>query len=119
MLENVALFFACLAFGYTAGWAVDKWVTRHRKKRIKVTHNPSIDLGVRLGGTEESKHNAVPKFRLGMVEAINGNIIEISTATLITGHSHYDWKTELYVVPEGQKLSEAIATLMLMKGLEQ
>jgi hypothetical protein len=48
---------------------------------------------------------------------MNGRILEIAIATQT--HSHYDWKIEMYLVPEGQKLSEAIATVMLMKGLDQ
>jgi hypothetical protein len=57
---------------------------------------------------------------MGVVEAINGRILEVMTAVPHSGMAtHYDWKTELYVIPEDQKLSEAIATVMLMKGLEK
>ena len=62
-------------------------------------------------------HNATPKVRVGVIDAMNGRILEIAIATQT--HSHYDWKIEMYLVPEGQKLSEAIATVMLMKGLDQ
>lgn len=63
-------------------------------------------------------HNTMPKMRIGVIEAMNGRILEVSTA-IPNNHNHYDWKTEMYVVPEEQKLSEAIALVMLMKGLEK
>lgn len=66
----------------------------------------------------EVEHNTMPKIRIGVIEAMNGRILEVSTA-MPNNHGHYDWKTEMYVVPEEQKLSEAIALVMLMKGLEK
>jgi hypothetical protein len=62
-------------------------------------------------------HSTTPKVRVGVIDAMNGRILEVATATQT--HGHYDWKTDMYVVPEGQKLSEAIATVMLMKGLDK
>jgi hypothetical protein len=67
--------------------------------------------------SNRDSHSATPKVRVGVIDAINGRILEVATATQT--HSHYDWKIDMYLVPEGQKLSEAIATVMLMKGLDQ
>ena len=58
-----------------------------------------------------------PKLRLGFVDALNGRIIEIATATQSSHHvGHHDWKVELFIIPEGQSVSEAVAMLMLLKG---
>jgi hypothetical protein len=65
-------------------------------------------------------HNTTPQMRIGFIDAMNGRILEVSTQIPHPGVSnHYDWKTEMYVVPEDQKLSEAISTVMLMKGLDR
>jgi len=65
-------------------------------------------------------HNTTPQMRIGFIDAMNGRILEVSTQIPHPGvANHYDWKTEMYVVPEDQKLSEAISTVMLMKGLDR
>ena len=54
---------------------------------------------------------------LGFVDALNGRIIEIATAVPSQHHTgHSDWKVELFIIPEGQSVSEAVAMLMLLKG---
>ena len=61
--------------------------------------------------------NVIPKMRIGFLEAMNGRILEIATATPINGHNgHHEWKNELFIVREDQNLNEAIAMLMLLKG---
>jgi hypothetical protein len=121
MLETVATLTAWFAFmacvGYYGAWAASKWTEKSREKKKKLKET-IIPVGISLGGSEVD-HNTTPKIRLGVIEAMNGRILEVATATPIMGHNHHDWKMEMYVVPEGQKLSEAIATVMLMKGLEQ
>jgi hypothetical protein len=78
---------------------------------------PSYEAPVLLKGTD---HSTTPQMRIGFIDALNGRILEVSTQIPHPGVSnHYDWKTEMYVIPEGQKLSEAISTVMLMKGLEK
>ena len=58
-----------------------------------------------------------PKLRLGFVDAMNGRIIEIATAVPSSHHvGHSDWRVELFIVPEDQNISEAVAMLMLLKG---
>lgn len=68
--------------------------------------------------TAGSDHSCVsPKLRLGFVDALNGRIIEIATAVPSQHHTgHHDWKVELFIIPEGQSVSEAVAMLMLLKG---
>lgn len=103
------------------GSMVYSWV---EQKRRKVETLEEAKLGVSLGAVvtplQDVDHNTIPKIRVGVIEAMNGKILEIATAQMHSGpHQHYDWKTEMYVMPEGQKLSEAISTVMLMKGLEK
>lgn len=57
------------------------------------------------------------KLRLGIVKAINGTMIEIST------HKHNphgpDWKHEIYIVRDGEDMAEAIKVVLAMKALEK
>lgn len=57
------------------------------------------------------------KLRLGIVKAINGTMIEIST------HKHNphgpDWKHEMYIVRDGEDLAEAIKVVLALKALEK
>jgi hypothetical protein len=84
---------------------------------VKEEDNDEIKLGSPVV-LKTADHNTTPQMRIGFIDAMNGRILEINTA-IPNNHNHYDWKTEMYVVPEGQKLSEAIAVVMLMKGLEK
>lgn len=90
-----------------------------KKRPLKPEENPEEvnTIGASLA-VRDVDHNTMPKIRIGVIEAMNGRILEVSTA-IPNNHNHYDWKTEMYVVPEEQKLSEAIALVMLMKGLEK
>lgn len=95
------------------GSMVYGWVEQKRSK-VKAVQEKEVLIA------RDVDHNTIPKIRVGVIEAINGKILEIATAHTHPGpHQHYEWKTEMYVMPEGQKLSEAISTVMLMKGLEK
>lgn len=58
-----------------------------------------------------------PKMRFALRQAINGKFIEIATYNPQNRGS--DWITEFYIVPEGKKVSEAMAMLMLVKGADE
>jgi hypothetical protein len=66
---------------------------------------------------DSTSTSAESKLRLGFIKAMNGTIIEIST------HKHNphgpDWKHELYIVREGENLSDAIKVILATKALEQ
>jgi hypothetical protein len=124
MLNGIFSAFAGMFTGWALGafmlWVRDK--RKDKRDRKQERHN-SLDnaLGIALGGrnTTGVDHDATAKFKIGMIEAMNGKILEIATSSLHANSiGHYDWKIELYMVPEGQKVSEAIATVMLLKGLE-
>lgn len=92
-----------------AQWSKEAW---ENERNSKIAETPLVMTA------RDVDHNTMPKIRIGVIEAMNGRILEVSVATA-NNHGHYDWKTEMYVVSEEQKLSEAIALVMLMKGLEK
>lgn len=77
-------------------------------------------------GPEVSKYAAIEpdqttsveaKLRLGIVKAINGTVIEVST------HKHNphgpDWKHEMYIVRDGEDIAEALRVVLALKALEK
>ena len=113
----VGWFVFMFAMGFVGAWIKDIY----RKRRIakeEESHGISIPVGLPIRGVDVD-HNTTPRVRVGVIEAMNGRILEVATATPVPGHSHFEWKMEMYVVPEDKKLSEAISTVMLMKGLER
>lgn len=65
---------------------------------------------------DEHVGRAQPKFRLGLIAAANGRILEMSTYK----HNPHgpDWTSELFIVPEDQTLSQSITTILTLKGLD-
>jgi|688.fasta_scaffold239529_2 hypothetical protein len=76
------------------------------------------ETGLSFAVPQDVNHSTTPRIRVGVIDAMNGRILEVSTA-IPNNHNHYDWKTEMYVISENQKLSEAMSLVMLMKGLEK
>lgn len=56
------------------------------------------------------------RVRVGLIQAINGKVLEVSSYK--PNPNGPDWTTQFYIVEPEQKLSDAIATVLLMKGLE-
>jgi hypothetical protein len=50
--------------------------------------------------------------------AINGRVLTIRTYIPSKNNNRSDWLNELYVVPEGESLTEAVSILLLTKGLK-
>jgi hypothetical protein len=68
----------------------------------------------------DSDHSTVPEVMVKMVPAVNGRLLEVSTKkSNPMHHGHFDWEHEMFIVEEGQTLSQAIAMVMIMKGLER
>lgn len=55
-------------------------------------------------------------FTLTVMNAINGKVIHIRTYQ--PQRNGPDWKTEYYIVPDGEKLTDAVAILLMAKNLE-
>jgi hypothetical protein len=66
-----------------------------------------------LGGLDSTP----PKMRFCVHSAINGRFLEI--ATYKYNPNGPDWSSEFYLLGQEDKLNEAIAKVMLMKGLEK
>jgi hypothetical protein len=66
----------------------------------------------------DSDHSTMPEVMVKMVPAVNGRLLEVSTKKT-NHHGHFDWEHEMFIVEEGQTLSQAIAMVMIMKGLEK
>jgi len=64
---------------------------------------------------EDSAHSSQPTFRLGVIAASNGRILEMSTYKR-NPHGP-DWTSELFIVPEDQTLAQCITTILTIKGL--
>lgn len=74
------------------------------------------DLQAVLVSSDEHVGRAQPKFRLGLIAAANGRILEMSTYK----HNPHgpDWTSELFIVPEDQTLSQSITTILTIKGID-
>jgi len=64
---------------------------------------------------EDSHNTSQPSFRLGVIAASNGRILEMSTYKR-NPHGP-DWTSELVIVPEDQTLAQCITTILTVKGL--
>jgi len=58
-----------------------------------------------------------PSITLRFIKASNGSVIEV-TNTLKNKHGHYDRTVEVYVVAQGDKLSDTILQILAIKALE-
>ena len=56
---------------------------------------------------------------ISISNAINGKVLTLRTYQPSKNHSRSDWVTELYIVPEGESLTEALTMLLMMKGIEK
>ena len=54
-------------------------------------------------------------FRLGVIAAANGRILEMSTFK--RNPNGPDWTSELFIVPDDQTLAECISTILTVKGI--
>lgn len=75
----------------------------------------SNDNSPSLASAEVAQSQSFPTFRIGVMKAMNGRLIEMSTFK----HNPHgpDWTTELFIVPEDQTLGQAITMVLTLKGL--
>ena len=67
-------------------------------------------------------HEIKPNYRIGIINTMNGaKVLEVGTYTQSQGKhfSHDEWSYEFFAVEPSQKLSDAIALVLTMKGLEK
>jgi len=88
-----------------------------KKRKVPAVRKSLDEL---MGVTPAATRDTQPEIMVKLLPAVNGRLIEISTKHPHPVHSgHFDWEHELFIVEEGQTLSQAIAMVMLMKGLEK
>jgi hypothetical protein len=77
------------------------------------------DDGVLLKGARVMEVDSSPSDQTGISisNAINGKVLTLRTYQP-SKNNRSDWLTELYIVPEGESLTEAITILLLAKGLK-
>jgi len=70
----------------------------------------------KLASATSFDQDAQAKFRLGVVHAMNGRLLEVSTYK----HNPHgpDWTTELFIVPEDQTLAQSITTILTLKSVK-
>lgn len=77
---------------------------------------------------EEEKGIAIPEpmvtsdaqdlaFNLSILNAMNGKVIQIRSYQPQSRGP--DWKNEYYIVPEGERLTDAVSVLLMAKNLEK
>lgn len=67
-------------------------------------------------------HEIKPNYRIGIITTMNGlKVLEVGTYSQSQGKhfAHDDWSYEFFAVEPDQKLSDAIALVLTMKGLEK
>ena len=70
---------------------------------------------VEIARSPQAARMGEPVVRINMSNAMNGRILEIATHSQ---QRNMDWDIESYIVAEGESLHDAIATLLLAKGLK-
>jgi hypothetical protein len=68
-----------------------------------------------LAAGQDIQERIQASFRLGVIAASNGRILEMSTYK--RNPNGPDWTSELFIVPEDQTLAECISTILTVKGL--
>jgi hypothetical protein len=63
--------------------------------------------------------NALPKIKLGLIEGMNGRVLEVAVPNTNRKNYGEDWIYDFYIIQEHQKISDAVAMVMIMKGLEK
>jgi len=68
-----------------------------------------------LSAVSQRTTDSIPTCRIGVMKAMNGRILEVSTYK--PNNHGPDWANELFIVPEDQSLTQALTTLLILKGL--
>jgi hypothetical protein len=97
-----------------------KWIKKwlFREELEKQERDMHAVLGVRNGICLDLESTAVqPHVRMGALTVMNGKLLEVSTYK--RNPNGPDWTTDYWILTEDQPLSEQIAVVMKLKGLEK
>lgn len=87
------------------------WLKRKLRKWI-FEEEKGISIPEAITASDEP-HN----FHLSVMNAMNGKVIQIRSYQPQSRGP--DWKTEYYIVPEGERLTDAVSVLLMAKNLEK
>ena len=79
-------------------------------------YNDGIALGARTADVEGSPEQGA---QIYISEAINGKVLTIRTYKPINPHRANNWVSELYVLKDGESLTEALTMLLTLKGIDK
>ena len=77
--------------------------------------NDTLWMTPQVSRCESVRSDSTPSFRIGVMKAMNGRILEVSTYK--PNNHGPDWTSEMFIVPEDQTLTQALTTLLILKGL--
>ena len=86
-----------------------------RKLILWATRNDMSDRPIQATA-DVLRSDMAPTCRIAVLKALNGKILEVSTYK----HNPHgpDWTSEMFIVPEDQTLTQALTTLLVMKGVQ-
>jgi hypothetical protein len=88
------------------------------KYKIRNWLNSTEDRIAKSNSTVHPVEVADPNdFSLNIMNALNGKVIHIRSYQ--PNRHGPDWKSEYYLVPEGERLSDAVTVLLMAKNLEK
>jgi hypothetical protein len=96
------------------------FVEEHKKDKANKVREKLAYHGTALVSPQISPSfgKVEPQVRIGMMNAMNGRLLEVASTTL-NRHGDRDYVVEHYIIDETKPLSEEIAVVMLMKGMSK
>jgi hypothetical protein len=79
----------------------------------------SDGLKLRTNAVVEAEAMSENSVQIGINHAINGRVLSVRTYQPTTKSHRPDWITEMYVIKEGESLTDALTMLLMMKGVDK
>lgn len=81
-------------------------------------YNWLMEVGKAPALASADVHSEEPaNFNMTVMNAMNGKLVQIRTYQ--PQRNGPDWKTEYYLVPDGERLTDAVSMLLIAKNLEK
>jgi hypothetical protein len=108
------------AICWVVGSFVVGFVEEHKKDKANKVREKLAYHGTALATPQVFANigKVEPQVRIGMMNAMNGRLLEVGTTTL-NRHGDREFVAEYYIIDETKPLSEEIAVVMLMKGMSK
>ncbi len=89
------------------------------KRWIRNWLNSVDDSAIKVSRAIESDSSPEQSTQISITSAINGKVLAIRTYQPTKNHNRSDWVTEMYVIKEGESLTEALTMFLIMKGIDK